>query len=171
MKVKKPAFMLLFFIALISGGLAQSSNSSSSFEDSSIISIDETTKIVNTTWGSNGVKIVFDSEIPKLISITDVNSISSTGASTVNFKRTRLSPGMTTVRMDLTMKRGDMKAIIGSGKTFVSISNPSKPLLSNITRLDFYLEGLMVAVFTSLQVVWRHKWYYYRLKKGLNRVI
>lgn len=149
---------------------SSTTTSNSQDEETSVIAVDSNTKIIETTWTNSGVTIIFESSFPRMVSLVDSNSIEKTGASTVNYRQVRLSSGRTEVTMDLENDAGDMTVIASLGENVVALSNPTKPLLESITRTDFYIEGAMVAIFGPLQVLFRLKWFRYRLKSGLTRV-
>lgn len=100
--------------------------------ESAVMQIDPSTTIEDMTWTSDGVTLIFQSDIPRRAMLTDVYSVAQSGASEVTFKRTQLTSGRTEVYMPATQRRGDQAITIMVGNTMVSVSDPTKPFLTNV---------------------------------------
>lgn len=160
--------LTLFFLFLLASEPVLAQNQTA---EEYMIQIDPNTRVVETNWNQEQVSILFESDIPRPITITDVNSIAETGASQVNFKRTTLTSGKTRVNMSVESRRGSKTVTIAAGENMIAISNPTKPLLESISRADFYIFGVLAAISSAVQVLLRKLWMNYRLKKGLIRVV
>lgn len=178
MKLKTPISCLLFFSALlislsvgVAGADAPDSQGSNSTQDreTAVIAFDDTTKVLNQSWSNEGVCITFQSDMPRIASITDINSIPDSGAGKVNFKQLKLANGNTRTCMDLERKRGNMAVTIGVDGNVVALSNPAEPLFSDITRTHFYVGMMLVGMFAPIQILFRMWLSRYMLKQGLVR--
>ena len=132
--------------------------------------IDGQTVLKDAVWTENGVTLFIESNRPRVATITDVNSMSTTGASQVNFKQLTLASGMNEVFIDATTKRGSKTVTISVGQGMVAVSNPTQPLLESVGRADVYIMSALTAVMAVLQVLMRKLSMKYRLKRGLIRV-
>lgn len=162
-------FSLILLFAASPVSAAQADNSSTN--ETALITFDDSTKILSANWDKNGVTMVIESDIPRIATVTDVNSMPGSGAGKVNYKKVRLANGKTEIRMDATNDRGSMTVTVAVAGSVVALSNPAKPLFSNITRFDFYIEAILVAIFVPIQYIFRDKAFKMRLRRGLSRVI
>lgn len=132
--------------------------------------MDDSTTLNSVEWGGTSTFYI-ETDIPKFVTITDINSIESSGAGSVNFKRIRLNAGVNNVTMDLSSDGGSRAVTIADRNNMIYASNDDKPLFEDITRADFYLLGLIVAISSPFQIFTRLKIFRYRLKRGLTRIV
>jgi len=137
-------------------GSGQSNQSTAS---SSVIQIDPSTSIESMTWGQEGVTLIFESRVPRQAMLTDVYSVTSSGASEVNFKRTQLTAGRTEVYMPATSRRGDQSVTVMVGDTMIAVSDPSKPFLTDVQPRHVLLGAIIggVTILGMMVVKYRQK--------------
>lgn len=171
MKNRKLGYLSLLFILLLSLGAAQNSTSTELGNESSVIAIDSSTQILSADWNQDGVTLVFRSDMPRLATITDVNSMPSSGAGKVNFKQVKLAPGKTTVQMETTRSQGSMTVTIGVGNSLVAISNPNKPLLQDVNKSNVYIGIISGAVWLLINLVSQHKYQIRKIRKHPRKIL
>jgi hypothetical protein len=135
------------------------------------IQIDPNTRIVDANWNQEGVSILFESEIPRPITITDVNSIAETGASQVNFKRTTLTSGRTRVNMTAESRRGSKTITVAAGQNMVAVSNPTQPLLQDVNRSNVYVGIASGALWLLINLVSQHKYQIRKIQKHPRKIL
>ena len=162
MKVKRPVFLLIFFIFLISAASAQETNNQTA---KAVISSD--LRILNYEFNDGNFSAIFDSDKPVRIVVVDANSLAESGSSKPKVKSKQLGVGKTELSMNLKVGRRDAVFISTSDNNFLSLSDPGKPFLSGIGMVDllYALAGQPFYVF--LGVIGLRKWEYYRLGQGL----
>ena len=179
MKVKRPTFLFLFFIPLITTGMLAApataatpspSSSNQTGPQGQPIELEwrDGTTLYKPNWSSSGTKFTFESKIPTSLTIVDMNSIGDSGSGDVATKTIRLTPNEPkTIQMDLTNEAGSMGVTISNGKQMKYTSNPQKPIFKEVRRWMLY-EGLVIGpaltVFFGIVIVWNLK---RGLKKGL----
>lgn len=168
MKIKRPAFIFIFFIFLISTGAAQTSNSTSN--NTAMIQIDQSTTLLDVKWNDPTTTFIFESDIPRIVTIVDSNSIPKSGAGQVNFKQVNLAAGKTKVTMQLERDGASKSVTMSVGDSMIAVSNPPKPLIEKITRADFYLGMLLVAILTPINLLIAIWWDKIGLSRDLIRV-
>lgn len=165
---KSAGFIALLLLTALFTAAPGAAQDDQPVNETAVIAFDSSTKLLSHDWNDDGtVTLVFESDYPRTATLTDVGSIPDTGAGNVNYKQVRLSAGRTEVVMDATLKRGTATVTINVGETLAAVSNPAQPLLSEITRADFYIFGGLVAFSTGLQILGRRWWTRLRLKRGL----
>ena len=132
--------------------------------------IDGDTVLKDAVWTEDGVNLFIQNDRPKVATVTDVNSMATTGASQVNFKRVTLGSGMNEIFISPTNKRGSRTVNISAGEGMVAVSSPDQPIIESVGRLDFYTFGALTSVMAVIQVLLRKMFMKYRLKRGLIRV-
>lgn len=132
--------------------------------------IDGDTVLADAIWSDDQVTLIIETDRPKLATITDVNSMATTGASQVNFKRVTLASGRNEVTISPTMNRGSKTVTIAAGEGMIAVSNPSKPFFVGVSRTDVYLlpwiVGGEIVAFVLLLIGWKN----FRLGKRMRRI-
>jgi hypothetical protein len=191
-KVKRPKFLHIFFIPLITSGMlaapaaaapasssndtttpSQSQGADSGSQGSNAVALEfnDGTVLYKPNWTDSGARFTFESKIPTSVTIVDVNSVGDTGSGDVAFKRVRLTPNQKkTVTMDLASEAGSMGVTISNGKELKYASNPQEPLFKKVFRWMLYA-GLIIAPIEVVILTSASIWYLKRgLKKGLIQV-
>ncbi|NUC74777.1 hypothetical protein HTZ84_21170 [Haloterrigena sp. SYSU A558-1] len=112
----------------------------------SVISIDDQTDVANHTWDSDGVTIVFDSDIPRRATITDASAIMDTDdAAEIPFRRVNLDAGLTEVSMAVDQSstyRGERIVTVAVGETMVALSDGRTPLFDDVDAPMMWMAGI-----------------------------
>ncbi|MFB6158345.1 MAG: hypothetical protein ABEJ95_01650 [Candidatus Nanohalobium sp.] len=171
MKNRKLGCLSLLFILLLSLGAAQNSTNTEPSNETSVIAIDSSTKIVSADWSSDGVTLVFQSDLPRIATITDVNSMPMSGAGKVNFKQVQLASGKTTIQMQTTSRQGSMTVTIGVGNSLIAVSNPGKPLLQDVNTSNVYIGIISGAIWLLINLVSQHKYQIRKIRKHPRKIL
>lgn len=163
--------LLLTWVLLAAPSAAQDNATTSNTQEDVVIRIDDATAVKDVTWGDGNVTIVFQSEIPRLATVVDSNSGSSSGASRVNFQRARLNAGRTKFTMPVESTAGEQVVTVTVGQNMVKLSNPAKPILSDVNRSNVYVAALSGGAFALLWVAATFWWKKRKLRKNPQRVL
>jgi len=188
MKIKKPVFMMLFFIPLVflafSGnvvaqnsslpdnvaenvgnqvedavnGSANSNQDQEESQETNRAIFDGSTRIKSVNWSTENVTIVFESDIPRSASLTDLGSIDYTGGtSEVEFKTVTLGVGRTEVVMSAEMgSRGKAVSVV-VGDSMLVLTKEGSQFLPEPEEKHVVigsLSGGVTVLLVSLGVVW-----------------
>ena len=164
MRAGRTLFFLLIASLIVSTGSAQANVTDT------LVTLDKSTRVEQAWWGDPAT-FQMHSSIPKLVTLTDINSIKSSGAGKVNFKQVKLSPGSNNVTISLTPDGGSRGATISDSNNMVYVSSPGKPLLEDVGPTDLYLGLGLLALSIPIQTLFRFSWFRYRLKSGLTRLV
>lgn len=179
------SFFLITMLMVSTPVLAQEENNNNTEEETieepdnngednnetSLIQITDTLEIIDTEWDGEMVTITFRSNVPQQVTLTDVNSMDTSGVSEVNFRSLTVSAGITEVEMETTARHGDRTVAVASGENMVSVSNPRQPLLEDVDETDLYIFGILVAATIPFQIIIRRIFDAVQLKRRLVRFV
>lgn len=160
---------LLFILVLSTSGLAQTdSKNSEASNNASVIQLSDTVKITEFNFDGLDVTIIFEADIPQMISLVDQNSFEDSGAGKPNVKITQLSAGKNEVQMRLEAGRQDTIFISQGIEGFATISDRGRPLLTEAFLRDLPIVGLMSVLCAFGQFFLRRWWDRLRLGWGIR---
>lgn len=153
------AYSLLFLsfsiLMLISGTAAQ--NKTQGSQKDVLIQLDQATWISDINWNpenSSNIQVTIHSEIPKPVGLQEIPDYSGRSGKFSPMKQVTLSTGKTTVSVPAN-GRGKLGIAVTDSNDGAYYMKKSRPLIGSISRADFYLFGIMVAVSVVTHIFFR----------------
>lgn len=160
-------FFFLFLLASICIGAAAAQGSENQTVANDIAKpLDGSTHIDEYSFQDGEVRILFDTEIPRTVTITDVGGLAE--GNRVQPEPYNLQVGKNNVTHPVSGPEGQQVVSISMGDYIYPLEDRSEPILDQITRTDFYIFAMMTSVFTVLQTLGRGAWLRMRLKSGIS---
>jgi len=133
--------------------------------------INSQTEVVAVDWSGETVTLAIRSDNPQRITVTDSNSIESSGSGEVTFVSETIGSGTSVVQINAEEESGDKTLTIGTADDLDYLSNPEEPFLEDgISQNLLYITGAggAASIFLVGYLFYRYK--RYKIASGWKNV-